>query len=195
MNAQPIQLAAGASDVTLTLLKGGRIAGRVSDADNQGVAAEVILAPQLDESDPGYGGSIGPTDADGSFHREGLAPGVYCVAASTSGGACGVAKGLRLEEGARIEDLAVHVRPGGRLRVRYDGPEDVVQVRVCDGMAVVALDGVERGTAKTWVVPEGSLQVRCTEGFGATRRVHMKDVTVTVGALTDVQIGEAANDR
>jgi Carboxypeptidase regulatory-like domain len=187
--SQPVEAQAGASDVNLTLSFGGCMAGSVVDASTGEVTkARVTVAPQRDSPEVGLGGAgaIGSSDSEGKFAFDGLDPGVYSVSASTSGGGCAVAKDLRLDSGTRIEGLVLRVRPGGRVRVRYEGPESVAQIRVYDGVAVVALDGVRRGTDSTWVVTTGKLVVQCTEGFGADLRRQEQEVTVEAGKLAEV---------
>jgi len=185
--SQPMEVQAGASELTLTLRLGGCIAGKVVDASTGEVTeAKITVAPQRDSSEVLWGGTIGSANSEGAFAFEGLDPGVYSVSASTSGGACAVARDLRLDSGTRIEDVVLRVRRGGRLRVRYEGPESVVQIRVYDGVAVVALDGIERGTASTWVVTAGKLVVHCTEGIGDERRAQEQEVTVEADQLAEV---------
>jgi hypothetical protein len=75
------------------------------------------------------------------------------------------------------------------LRLRYDGPDEVAQVRIYQGSVVVAMDGVERGTTKTWVVPAGTLQVLCAEGIGKQSLEREQEVTVDTGALAEVEFG------
>jgi hypothetical protein len=186
--SQSVEVQAGASEVNLTLIHGGCISGKVVDASTGAVTeAKITVAPQRDASEVGFGNAwIGSSQSDGAFEFEGLEPGVYCLSASTSGGACAVATDLRLDPGTRIEGVVLRVRRGGRLRVRYEGPESVATIRVYDGVAVVALDGVQRGTDSTWVVTAGTLVVHCTEGFGGERREQEQEVTVEEGKLAEV---------
>jgi hypothetical protein len=182
-----VEAQAGASDVVLELEAGGCLAGRVLDAGGSGVEAQVTVAPSRNASGQAGGISIASTAPDGTFRFEGLPPGSYCIAASTSGGECGLVADLALANEQRIEDLVLRVQPGGRMRVRYGGPDEVAQILVHSGTAVVALDGVERGTTKTWVVPEGTLQIECTERKGAEFVTREHEVTVLPGALAEVE--------
>ena len=192
----PVQVQAGATDLILELELGGRIAGRVVDAlTGEGVTAKVIVAPQRGANERWIGGTFGPSDTEGQFKFEGLPSGTYCAAASTPDGAFGLLRGLQLAEGARIEDLIVHVRPGARLRLHYDGPQDVGHFRVFDGDSIVAMDGVRRGTSSTLVVPLGRLSVECSEYPGSEPVVRTQEVTVEAGAPAELRFGPDDGER
>jgi hypothetical protein len=190
-----VEVHAGASDVQLRLRIGGRIRGRVIDAvTGEGVEAHVVVGPQRGDSQPGFGGALGSSSSDGTFDFQGLAPGTYSLAASTTGGACGIAADLRLEDGTQL-DIEVRVQPGARLRLRYDGPQEVAQIHAYLGSVVVAMDGVERGTKHMFVVPPGTLQIVWSEHDGTQSVAHEQEVTVALGELAELQLGSEASPR
>jgi len=191
----PLQVQAGASGLQVMIDPPGTISGRVVDASPGGaVEAQVLVAPQMGELGSQPGGTTS-TSAEGAFEVGCLHNGVYSVAVSTAGGNFGLARGIHLEKGAKIEGVLVPIAPGGRLRVHYIGAEQEAQILVFDGSAVVVHASVQRGMTQTWVVPGTTLRVECTEDVGTRARISEKVVTVEVGELAEVEFGNVDRPR
>jgi hypothetical protein len=189
---------AGTSDLVLALRAGGAISGRVLDpTSGEGVAATVILSP-LARGPGAVGTTIGGSEENGAFRFEGLLPGAYSLCASTSAGQGAVLGGVRVEAGARLDTVVLSLQPGARLRVRYEGQAAYGQFHVVQDGAVVAADGVQRGTCATWVVPAGVLEVVCEEWpdegsqLPARRR---RALTLAAGELGELVFGDDDQQR
>jgi hypothetical protein len=153
---------AGARDVVLQLRRAGRLAGRVADSSSgEGVIAEIAVSIP---ADPQAGIHMPTSEPDGTFVLEGMLPGSYALAAATTDGRVGILRGVELAAGSDLHDLLISVQPGARVRVRYEGAQGYCSAQVVQDGVVVATDGVEKGTSKTFSGPAGSVKVVCRLG-------------------------------
>jgi hypothetical protein len=184
-DSDPLPAEAGASGVTLTLRSGSALSGRVVDAaTGKGVQVLVMLSQHGCESRQGSS-----SRKDGGFQFGGLEPGVYALTATTPGGSCAVLGGVRLAAGQRNDALELAVRPGGRLRVHYDGDAPSATIQIEHDGVCVDWDSVSRGKPRDWIVPEGTNQVRCTEDTEAAARASTQEVAVPAGGVTELRFG------
>jgi hypothetical protein len=152
----------GATDLRLTLPRGGSIAGRVVDTAGRPVGG-VWIGATTSEGDEPY---MMPdrTLPDGSFQITGLASGTHTVLAQTETGAFGLRAGVRPGQ----QDVVLTVRPGGRVRVLVRGPEGapvegaVARASRVDGAAVTTMVSPMTGADGIGeiVAPAGEVELR-----------------------------------
>ncbi len=144
---------AGARDVVLRSRPGAEVAGRVVDGQSgAGVLAAITIGGEDGST------TMTRTQPDGNFRLDGLAPGRYTLFAATSSGQAGELGGVLLDPGAPLTGLQVVLKPGAKLRIRYEG-SGIGQVLVHRGRATIGGDGVEAGRSTLQVVPAGKLAV------------------------------------
>ena len=86
--------------------------------------------------------------------------------------------GIRLEAGAEVTGLRLILAPGGRLRIRYEGPSTYAQLRVHQDGVVVAADGIHTGTEVLFPAPAGELTIVISIGGELTEE---RSVDLLVG--------------
>jgi hypothetical protein len=181
--SEHLQVDAGARDVVLRLRRGGKLAGRVVDASGAGLVAQIAVAIPGDK----MGGVHMPTsNPDGSFEVQGLLPGTYALAATLTDGRAGVLRGVELVGGGDLGDLVIQVRAGARVRVRYEGAQSHCSARVERDGVVVATDGVEKGTWKSFSTPPGNVKVVCR--LAGNGKEIVRELTLEVGEDQDLVV-------
>ncbi len=169
-NSEPVAAEAGARGLVLRLRRGARLAGRVVDATSgKGVVAQVAVSVPGDKTAPIHMPTSKP---DGSFELDGLLPATYALAAAVDDGRVGLLRGVALSAGADLKDLVIEVHAGGRVRVRYEGAQGFCSAQVEQDGIVLATDGVETGTARTFPAPAGASQLVCQIGGDGKRIVR-----------------------
>lgn len=185
--AAPVQAAAGASDVLLTLLPGASIGGRVVDPlTGLGVAAEVEVVV-VDDSERRGSRTMARSKEDGSFRFEGLAQGTYSICASTPAVQLAIESGVRLLEGESTDNLTLALQPAARLRIRYDGPQRSVHLSVEWNGTHFRSDGIQSGIEQVLVVPPGDFVVECSEYQGEPGSAQTKAVSLAPGELATLE--------
>jgi hypothetical protein len=175
---------AGARDVVLHVRRAGKLSGRVVDAiTGEGVVAQIAVSIPGDSKGFIYMPTSKP---DGKFELDGLLPGTYAFAATLTDGRAGVLRGIELTGGADLRDFVVSVRQGAQVRVKYDGSQGFCSAQLLQDGVVVATDGVEKGTAKTFAVPAGSTNIRCR--LGGNGKEVARELTLDVGELRELVI-------
>jgi hypothetical protein len=182
--SESVAIEAGARDVVLQLRPGGRFSARVVDSQSGlGVAAQIAVSNTSDPRTPIH---MPRSKADGSFQLSGLLPGTYALCAATGDGRAGSLRGVELAAGGDLHDLVIEVRPGAKLRVRYGGAESHCSARVLQDGAVVATDGVEKGTSKVFTVPTGALKLVCR--LGGNGKEIVRELSLAAGAEQELVI-------
>jgi protocatechuate 3,4-dioxygenase beta subunit len=179
-DSEKVEARAGDDDVVVQLRAGGIMSGTVVDsATGRGGAAKLTFAIQ--------GASAGAravdTDAEGAFRMEGLTPGIYDVAACSSGKRAGLLRGVSVLAGAETPSVVVTVVPGAVLRMKYAGADHAIGYRVLDAETVVAWDGIVSGDSKEIVVPAGRLVIESRSRSGWT---DTKTVELSVGQELEI---------
>ncbi|MBL8862573.1 MAG: carboxypeptidase regulatory-like domain-containing protein [Planctomycetes bacterium] len=156
----PVTARTGDTDVVLQFQRGGGIAGLVLGADGKPAPrADVVLNPRV----PGGWSQLSSAAGDdGRFSFDGLAAGLYDLAARTADGRIGLATAIEVVAGATRDAVRVETAPGARVRVRFTGPGAHVSVSVLAGGVTIHADGVEQGTERTFAAPAGACLVRAT---------------------------------
>jgi len=183
-DSEDVQAEAGAHDVVLRVGGGGKLSCRVVDAKSgEGVVAQIAVSVPADP----LGMIQMPTsNPDGRFELTGLLPGTYALCATTHDGRVGCLRGVELAAGGDLHDLVIQIQPGAKLRVRYTGAKDFCSTLVYQDGAVVATDGVEKGTSKTFSAPAGSVKVVCHIG-GKLKKV-VRELTLKAGEEQELVI-------
>jgi hypothetical protein len=160
VDALPVTARTGDTDVVLQLRRGGTIAGVVVDAAGKPVPrADVVMNPHITGRWANLSSNAGD---DGRFRFDGLAEGLYDMAARTPDGQVGLALAIDVVVGAAPADVRIETAPGARVRVRYEGAGTHVSVSVLAGGVTIDSDGVEKGTEHAFAAPAGACVVRAT---------------------------------
>jgi hypothetical protein len=176
-SSERVRAEVGARDVVLRLRRGGKLAGRVVDAQSgAGVVAQISVSLPADPLSVIYMPTSKP---DGSFELSGLLPGAYALCATATDGRVGSLRGVELAAGGDLHDLVIQLAPGARLRVRYDGALAFCSARVVLDGVVFATDGIEKGTSKTFSAPAGSVKVVCR--LGGNGKELVRALTLVAG--------------
>ena len=184
--SEHVRAEAGANGVVLKLRRGGKLAGRVIDAGSgDGTVAQVSISIPADPLSVIHMPTSKP---DGSFEISGLLPGAYAICAAAADGRVGSLRGVELATGADLHDLVIQLAPGARVRVHYGGAEGFCSVRILQEGVVVATDGVEKGTSKTFSSPAGAVKVVCR--LGGNGKEIVRELTLAVGAENEVVIDD-----
>jgi len=182
--SESVRVEAGARDVVLQLRRGGKLAGRVVDGKSgEGVVAQIAVSIP---SDALSRINMPTSKPDGSFELVGLLPGAYALCAAANDGRVGSLRGVELAAGGDLHDLVIQLVPGARVRVRYAGAQDFCSARVVQDGAIVATDGVEKGTSKTFSVPVGSVKVVCR--LGGNGKEIVRELSLAAGAEQELVI-------
>lgn len=184
VSSDSIEARSGEEGVVLRLREGGSIRGVVLDATGSSVpGASVMLSADPPVETLQMTTTRGP-GGDPGFVFTGLESGVYHVSAVTSSGSIGFVSGIDLTAGTARDDIEIRVSPGGRLRIRYEGPTEYAQYRVQQGSVAVAADGIQSGTSDEVFVPPGLNRVSLRIG---RELVGEETVVVRVGAAAEVE--------
>jgi hypothetical protein len=181
VKAEPGQLG-----VVLRLKPGGKVRGRVIEAaTGQGCRAELMLTPQNPR--PGWFGSgmSTGTGEDGAFEFEGLEPGLYGFAAGTQDGRFGVVSSVSIDANVEAQEVVVPLSPGGILKLRYEGAQKWMSVKLTQGGVPVKWEQpIEPGKAVTLRGPSGTvvLELRST----LNEKPRLKQLTLAPGESKDV---------
>lgn len=167
----PVVVYSGDEEVELLLTLGGRVSGEVVDANT---GEPVPLAGVRIHSHDGRDYRLVEDREGGAFDFGGLEAGGYHLIGTTSDGRTGSLRHVQVDPGTRQADLAIPVRRGGHLRLRYKGvPEAVIFTIEQDGVKYV-FDVLHGGTEQRVAVPSGELVVRLS-GFIRAGRVSSSD--------------------
>jgi hypothetical protein len=181
-DSDPVEVDAGAQDVTLRLKTGASISGTVVNPAGEHVEAQMWMKMRGSATFGVHGVSC---NAQGAFQIEGLPAGTFDVAATDSDGATGLLEGVVVETGESKSGLTIRLAPGGHVRVRHEGPDRFANIEVLSHGVLVTLDGVERSTSKEFAAPAGSVTVQATYHESGTRVVE-RTVEVKAGQTVDV---------
>jgi hypothetical protein len=152
--------------------------GIVTDSESHRACAAEILASSARE--PTHQ-AIGWAKDDGRFQLEGLVPDTYAVCARTSGGRCGILRGIVIEAGKNDAELVIPLNAGAKLRLRYEGDQDRAYVQALQGEVLLVEDfGVQRGHDIEWTVTTGHVVLR----------VHANDSQRWTDTPVDLAAGE-----
>jgi len=153
-----LQQGSDGTDVTITLLMGATLSGRVSPA-RPGVSIELREgdwdpASPLEDAFPTapLSGLRTRTDADGRYRIEHVPAGRVVVSARSVGLPPAHLRDVRIEEGGVYELPTLELSPGGMVRGRLTGP-----------------DGQPRAGAKLRLMGEGVYLATQTDGDGSYR--------------------------
>jgi hypothetical protein len=179
----------GDADIELRLRVGGEISGRVLDPEGRGVAGWIHLT----SDDPTFpltmNASVGN---DGAFALDGLAPGTIRISATTSNADIALVDPIVLGDGAKVENLVLHVVPGGRVRVRCEDPEKNVRISVMQRGLFAGVDYVSKGSKCELTAPIGQVVVQAKYS-GDDPRVVERTVEVRAGETADVVFENGAH--
>lgn len=167
---ETIEVEAGATEVVLRFRRGGRIRGRCTDESGGPVNATLILGSNAEGAPWFY--------TDGDIELESLAPGRYSIFGSDPLGRCDLVTGIQVEEGATTADVSLQLRPGGRVRVRYEGEEERGSIRLEHDGVLVGQELILRQMTRGFTAPVGLVVVRCEE--------QTREVVVVAGEEVDV---------
>ncbi len=183
-DSERVRADTGARDVVLHLRRGGKLAGRVVDArTGEGAVASIAVSIP---ADPKANIHMPTSKPDGSFALQGMLPGTYALAATTTDGRVGILRGVELPEGGDVHDLVLQLTPGARLRVRYDGAQDVCSTQILVDGVVVSTDGVEKSTSKTFAAPPGAVSVRCR--LNPIGKTFVREIALAAGEERELVI-------
>jgi hypothetical protein len=173
---------AGADGVTLELLVGGAVSGRVVDA-RTGEPAEASIFPYRTD----LAGGWMEMRYGSEFDFQGLAPGAHTLVATTIDDRIGVL-GVVVEAELELTGLELSVEAAAVLELEYVGAGDGVLVTVHQGAARVggALAKPER--IDQLRVPAGALTLVERDRQG--RELARRDVVAVVGRATRVRLTE-----
>ena len=176
-DSERVRAETGARDVVLRLRRVGTLAGRVVDArTGEGAVASIAVSIP---ADPTANIHMPTSKPDGSFALTGMLPGTYALAATTTDGRVGILRGVELTAGGDVQDLVLQISAGARLRVRYDGTQEVCSAQVLVDGIVVATGGVEKSTSKTFAAPPGAVSVRCR--LNPIGKTFVRELTLQAG--------------
>ena len=154
VSSEPTTARAGDSGLRLRVRAGASLSGRVTERDTGRPRQASMIYSSADGEL-----MMNSTREDGSFFIGGLAPGTWSVTATTADGRVGSRNDIIVESGTGKKGVDVHLVPGARLAVAYDGPSLYAQLRVDAAGACVKADGIRSGTEVVCVVPAGPLRV------------------------------------
>lgn len=158
--SEPIEVAAGAEDVVLRLSGEARFAVRVRDeAGNPLVAAMVSMGASNGQ---GLYTSM-PTDAAGLADFGNLVADTYKIAVTTDDGRYAAQRDVLLAEGSSVE-VPIVAAPGGRARLRFDGPGETALAIVIADRMLVRVFLLTRGAAVNIAGPLGEVEVQLQIG-------------------------------
>ena len=146
----------GARDIVLRVRLGSSLTGRVvDDLTGKPVSANLMLAPVAEEERIGFTLQTAASDGEHEFIFQSLPPATYSICASTTSGSIGFLKVITLAAGEQRTDVEIRVTLGAKVNIFYDAanPYGGVQLRF-DGQ-VIAADGMEKGTRRSFSVPAG----------------------------------------
>jgi hypothetical protein len=111
-------------------------------------------------------------------------PGPVLLYAATGDGRFGSLVVPAVAPGGNARDLVLRVTPGGRLRLRHQGPERYPGVTIMHGADVLAFSNVERDAVEEFVVPVGRMTVRLH--IDADDRTVVREVDVEANKIAEV---------
>jgi hypothetical protein len=187
MESGTVQARAGDSGVQLHLLRGGLVRGRVIDAQT-GLACEAGVL--FTQEGAGEHNSVDwdKSGKDGSFESSALNAGTYTLNAFTRDGRFAVRTGVGVAAGVETRDILLAVAPGGTLKLRLEGLEWSVDVRVTQDGVAVNEKSVDLAPGRTALVraPAGKLVLEIRSDPGA--KPILKNVELKAGETRDVVI-------
>jgi hypothetical protein len=183
--SEAVRAEPGQKDVVLRLRAGGRIRGTVVDSRTGAAClADMTLTREDEKEDPGAGWISSATKEDGTFENPGLAPGRYFICARTRDGQFGWLP-VEVTTDKEPEARVIHVAPGGRLRLRYEGAKPKVHVTITvQGAAVGMFEPIKQGALAERAVPAGALTLRVYRDFPG--KPHTREVVLTPGETMEL---------
>lgn len=176
-----VRARSGDHDVVLQLKRAGSVAGRVFDArTHEPVQASLRISPVSRWSTT--------SNVDGTFAVPGVWPGSYSLIATTRDGRIGVLPRIDVAESG-TQGLEIDVRPGGHLRLRYEGSRAECLVTV--SASNVWLEDASLKRLEGWEVlaPVGTVAI-AYQAKGDDFYLRDREVTVEAGQTTQVTIGD-----
>lgn len=181
-----VEVDAGTDGVELRLKSTALIRGRVVDGNGETVLADVTVTRHGFEWVAAYA-----YNRNDMFEADRLDSGTYHLAAVTADGRVGVLEGVVVTKGDTRKDLTLTVVPGGRVRVRHDGPESGLNATILQRGVVFVSKSVQPGAATELVAPAGTVVVRANYVDGDRRAVE-RSVEVKAGETIDVTFEKGA---
>jgi hypothetical protein len=189
--AEPVSVKAGDSGLVLRLKSGGSLRVHVVDARTRAGSEANLLIGSIPRGPGEF--SIGTewtgTERDGSLREDGLDPGHYAIAASTTDGRFAVCSGVEVVAGAAPADVELALQPGGTVRLSYAGARPfVTAVITVKGVPLSFPEPLRKGETKELLAPAGSLVLEVWWQDGGPP--HLKPIELGAGetkliALTD----------
>jgi hypothetical protein len=180
--------AGGASDIRLTLSRGGLISGRLVDVGGRPVGGVYIGARGKDSNDRPLWSGGAPTLPDGTFQLAQLTAGTYTLTAQSSDGRFAMRRGVAPGQ----KDITLTLRPGGRVQLVVRGPDGAPAEGARAGVSQI--DGMEGGMgggpetnvqgATELSVPAGQLELQA----GKDTLEGRTTVTVPPGGTVPAEI-------
>jgi hypothetical protein len=187
-DSRDIRVNAGDEDVLLQLQVAGSLRGRlVSQATGAPVKGRVTVS-LVTRTEPWSGWCTTWTDELVEFDLDGLEPGLYQVAASTERAEYALVGDVTVVAGSQAAEILLEARPGATLLVHYTGREPHGQFQAELGGAVVAADGIEKGSRSSATVPPGTIRVKCWDG---PEEPEVHELTLAVGEQRELVFGRA----
>lgn len=186
LKSLPVIARAGEGDLELRLRIGCKLSGRLVDAIT-GAPLEGLVRIQHPGDELRMSNSDPDIERVGAFEFPNLEPGSYDLFGATEGGSFGILTGIEVRAGSEVSDLRLEVKPGGRIRIQYDGASRLASVRILQDGVLVTIFSLRHGSVETVAAPAGSLVVECTEF--QPKRTITHSVEVAAGQEVEVTLG------
>ncbi|MCY2960082.1 MAG: carboxypeptidase-like regulatory domain-containing protein [Planctomycetota bacterium] len=158
--SEPAVVDAGREDLVLTLVEQATLCVEVQDESGLPIADAPVTLVHADGR--GDARTI-PTDASGIATFLDMDPVAYHLAASTDDGRFGAGRDL-VPAGSGVTRVVLVARPGGRARLRFDGPGDSGVALVVDRGLLVQTGSLVRGKVFEITGPLGDVELQVHVG-------------------------------
>jgi hypothetical protein len=187
--AEPLRAKAGDSGLVLRLKPGGSLRVHVVDARTREAREAKLLIGSLPRgtNELNMGTMWTGTDPDGTSSEDGLDPGRYGIAASTTDGKFAVCSGVDVVAGAAPAEVELALQPGGTLRIGYAGARPYVRMVITvTGVPLGIPDPLRKGETKDFLAPAGSSVLELWwRGDGPP---HLKPIELEPGETKELTI-------
>ncbi len=188
LSTPPLDVAAPAANVVLTMARGGRIEGRVIDRATQQPITDFTVSP-LRRQNPSFGEGEKETHADdGSFALENVPPGTATLRVAARGYVTATRGDIEVEEGRTVRGIDVTLERGAKLSghvtavgkavagvlvraVSLTGSNLATGVSDADGQ--YSIDGIPSGEQTFEFRKQGFITKRQNVETSATKDVHL----------------------
>lgn len=187
--SDPVLAHAGEENVQVRLQPGAVIRGIMVHSDS-GLPTSgwitVSLAGNRDDRSTTWWMRSGARES-GKFELDGVEPGTYNVVGTTEDGKVGIVSNVIAAAGRDGSDIVLEAKPGALLHLRFEGSQPYGHFFVPAGDAVVACDGVPRGTSSTQVVPSGPLTIELS--WQGRETPEIREINLEVGEEKEITFG------